>query len=628
MGKKPQKWELDERIKKQEDDIKSRSKIFSHLSASALALLFVFTISQFELDSLKGILVDGLYRTQWWSQPSPELKLIGYDDLSNLRYDANFIPAEEIVQVFEFLAEAKPKAIALIAPLNERVYSDSELKMIGKSLSLNQNVYVGYLDDESLGKNAPAGIPDDVRYLPGFISRDTFSYGGDSVSRRVMITIQSVPTIYSEMARFLRDDRFTHFRHTDPLGSLGDSQQTFVNWQGKAGSYPIISSEKVAQEMIPTSEFKDKVVLFGRALTKKSAEDFVFTPFNRTGAPMALVEASANSLVTLWQNKGLFKTGTLFNTLLSLIIGVLTVNMVLFLPPWRGILFVFGELVTLTIAGWLALSWFDCWIDLAHPLVVACVGYYLVIPYRLVDESRKRWHYQEKSELMTQLEQLKSNFLSLVTHDLKTPLARIQGNAELMLNGGKEFSPAEKKSLNAIVETTDYLSKYVQTVLDFTRIESARVQLNKASKDINAVIAEVIADKQLLAEEKNITITSSLEPMFSIKFDVQLIRRVLSNLVENAIKYSPEGSTINLVSEEDDHWIHVSVSDHGIGIPIDEQDKIFAKFYRCANTRDSEVKGTGLGLYLVKYFVELHEGMVRLKSEAGNGTTFVVSLPV
>ena len=418
------------------------------------------------------------------------------------------------------------------------------------------------------------------------------------------------------------------FRHFDRYGTNWDSLQAYIDWQGPAGTYAVLPSEAVAEHNIPANTFKDKIVLFASALQSKSKTDYILTPYSREQRQTTLLEGAANSLVTLMRDNGVLKSPGWMNWILALLVGALTVNMVLYLPPGRGILFVFAEVLVLMAAGWALLFGTRIWLDLAHPLVVACVGYYLVIPYRLVDEYRKRWHYQEKSELMAQLEQLKSNFLSLISHDLKTPIARIQGNAELVLNEAAKLTDNQKKCVSAIVQTTDDLSRYVETVLDLTRIESSQLPIQKTSKDINATITEVLEEKRFLATDKNITINTQLEPLFSFKFDVKLMRRVLSNLVENAIKYSPPNTTITLQSREEGTWIRVSIIDEGFGIAPEEQEKVFAKFYRCQNTASRDVKGTGLGLYLVKYFVELHQGMVELDSELGKGSRFTVSLPV
>jgi signal transduction histidine kinase len=380
--------------------------------------------------------------------------------------------------------------------------------------------------------------------------------------------------------------------------------------------------------LIPAQNFTNKIVLIGSVRQAERASDYILTPYSRRTLQTPMLEGAAHSLVTLIRDNGIFRPSMWLELLFSLFIGILCVNMLLYLPPGRGIFFLLGMVSLLACAAWLALVFGHAWIDVAHPLLVAGFSYYLVIPYRLLDEYRKRWHYQEKSELMSQLEQLKSNFLSLISHDLKTPIARIQGNAELVLDQTGSLTEKQKKSLSAIVHTTEDLSEYVESVLDLTRIESAKVPLNKATKDINATILEVVENKQVMATEKQIQLVTDLEPIFSFKFDVKLIRRVLGNLVENAIKYSPEGTTITLRSKEEGTWVRVYIEDQGIGIPPEEQERVFAKFYRCENPAMSQTKGTGLGLYLVKYFVELHQGMVELRSDVGKGSVFTVSLPV
>lgn len=352
------------------------------------------------------------------------------------------------------------------------------------------------------------------------------------------------------------------------------------------------------------------------------------TPYDRSPMGTTLLEGAAQTLGTLLEDNAINKSPPWFNWLLSLVIGILTVNVVLLFSPVRGILSVVSEIAFLFVFSLLSLTLFNRWIDVAHPFIVACFGYYLVIPYRLVSEYRQRWHYQQKTEIMSELEQLKSNFLSLVSHDLKTPIARIQGNAELLLNEASPKTPKETKILSAIVNTTENLSQHVEAILDLTRIESSQMPLNKASKDINATIIEVVESKQGMASDKEIKIQTRLEPIFSFKFDLRLIRRVIANLIENAIKYSPAGSTITVLSKEENGWIRVSIEDEGPGIAPEEQDRVFSKFYRGQNPLTHQEKGTGLGLYLVKYFVELHKGFVDLKSEIGKGSTFTVSLPI
>ena len=598
-------------------------RFFSHLSASLLGALFAFSLCQFSFFGLSGILIDGLFRTQGWRNPHPDIFLVGYDEKSAGRYeDTSKIPVEEIERITNFLLEESPAAVALLAPVNNSLYADTEIERVGVALQRFSNPYIGYTDDESFGKAPPEGISSKIKYFPGYVSRDTFSYGADSVTRRVMLSIDGLPTVFAKIAQAFRGG--AEFHHIEAYGKSRESQQTYIAWQGRPGTYPIIPSEQVANAIIPRGTFTNKIVLIGMALPT----NHVLTPYSRQPNRTPVLEGAAHSLVTLLRNDGLMRAPGWFNILFSIFVALLTVNFVLYLSPAKGILLVFFESAFLLVIGWLALFVFHTWVDLAHPLLVAGVGYYLVIPYRLVDEYRQRWHYQEQSELMAQLEQLKNNFFSLITHDLKTPVARIQGCAELVTHEGENLSEVQRKSMQAILQTTDDLSNYVETILDLTRVESARVPLQKTTRDINVTIREVIESKQYLALEKNIELKAALEPIFSFRFDVRLIRRVLSNLVENAIKYSPPNTCVTISSREDGQWVRVGIVDQGFGIAAEDRGRIFAKFYRCQNESTKDTKGTGLGLYLVKYFVELHQGLVELQSEFGQGSTFTVSLPV
>lgn len=615
-------------IKPRDPAAAERSRTYAHLSVTAIAVLLQVVLFQFDFDGFRGTLVDLFFRTQFWSSPHPDIRLVAFDEASSRFYNGTTrLPAIEIAQVFAQLAEEKPKAVVLLATLSERYYGEAELQLLARSFEKLPVAYAGYIDDESLGKTQPAQLQLAGRYLPGFVSRDTFSYGADSVSRRVMLSIDGFPTVYAAAACRARGLEAPELcLKGRGIEKIGDAIQGYVNWQGRAGTYTPVSTRTVATGGMPKGSFTGKIVLIGTALKANRSTDFVRTPYTHNPRETTQLEGAAHALATLLSGTQIAKSSSLLNWILTLIVGLCTVNLVLFLPPGRGILLVVGEVAALFVIGWLGLFAFHYWLDIAHPFLVACIAYYVVIPYRLVDEYRKRYHYQEKSELMTQLELLKSNFLSLVSHDLKTPIARIQGTAELLLNDGND-PEKRRKSLTAIMRTTEDMGEYVETVLDVVRAESATMPLRKTSRDVNKLIQEIIDQKGYLAAEKRIHIEASLEPLFSIKFDEKLIRRVLANLVENAIKYSPPDTTIRLSSKEDRDWVTIAVEDQGVGISAEDQPMVFTKFYRCKNS-EAEQKGNGLGLYLVKYFVELHDGFVELKSELGKGSVFTVGLPV
>jgi signal transduction histidine kinase len=269
------------------------------------------------------------------------------------------------------------------------------------------------------------------------------------------------------------------------------------------------------------------------------------------------------------------------------------------------------------------------WIRESQPLVGIFVSYYLAVPYRLIREYKKRWDYQRKNELLTQVEELKTNFLSLVTHDLKTPVARIQGLAEVLLRGSSDrIHHQEKEMIRHMIWSTEELNRFISTILELNKVESNHLKLRFESKDINQLIEKSLEDLKAQARARQIKIISNLEPLFPIKIDASLISKVINNLIDNALKYSPPLSQILIESKEEGNWIIISIVDHGIGMSPEEQQSLFTRFYRAKNDTTVSIPGTGLGLYLTKYFIEAHHGRVEVESEKNKGSTFKIYLPI
>ena len=177
-----------------------------------------------------------------------------------------------------------------------------------------------------------------------------------------------------------------------------------------------------------------------------------------------------------------------------------------------------------------------------------------------------------------------------------------------------------------IIDSTKELNKFISSILDLTKIESSNFGLNKTSKDVSGLIENVVRDLTFSAGQKNVKIKKELAPLYPIQIDTTLITRVISNLVENAIKYSGNGSIVEIKTWDDEKWVYIQITDNGAGVPPEELSNIFEKFYRIKNDANHAIKGTGLGLYLVKYFVELHGGTIEVTSTVGVETKFLVKL--
>lgn len=226
------------------------------------------------------------------------------------------------------------------------------------------------------------------------------------------------------------------------------------------------------------------------------------------------------------------------------------------------------------------------------------------------------------------LEKVRQDFISNVSHELKTPLSSIKAMVEVLLEGGAEDSKLRKDFLESINQEIDRLSRLVNDLLLLSRLESDKDFLNPTPTDLVALITRAVSRFQPRAMKEGLTLTLDIDgDIPPIKVDVNYIDQVISNLIDNAIKYTPSGGKIEVKVENTDKGIKVSVKDTGIGIAKEDLPRIFERFYRGDKSRNLSLGGMGLGLSIVKHIVEAHGGKVGVESEIGKGSTFYFILP-
>ncbi|MBU0504326.1 MAG: HAMP domain-containing sensor histidine kinase [Candidatus Omnitrophota bacterium] len=223
----------------------------------------------------------------------------------------------------------------------------------------------------------------------------------------------------------------------------------------------------------------------------------------------------------------------------------------------------------------------------------------------------------------------KTDFVSSVSHELRTPLTSIKGYASLLLSGKFGALPEDVKlRLAKLNNHTDELVQFINDLLDISRIESGKVAMQQGRCDIKKMVDEVSDLLSILLKEKRIEFSYSIaEDAKYVLADAAQIKRVFINIINNALKFTTEQGKITLKSCSTPEGIQIDIADNGCGMPEEAQNKIFEEFYRVDNLINQQLRGTGLGLTLVKNIIEAHKGRIWVKSYPGQGSTFSFLLP-
>jgi signal transduction histidine kinase len=224
---------------------------------------------------------------------------------------------------------------------------------------------------------------------------------------------------------------------------------------------------------------------------------------------------------------------------------------------------------------------------------------------------------------------LQSDFVSAVSHEFRTPLTSMRHLTELLEGGVVSSEDRKQKFYGVLAHETRRLHRLVESLLNFGRMEAGKLEYQFEELDAVALVREVAAEFQSESDGRSCSIELALPEAqaLMIRGDRDALSRALWNLLDNAVKYSPAGSLVQVELAREGSRAAIRVKDRGMGIPSAEQKEIFKKFVRGSTSRDSSAKGTGIGLAMVQHIVDAHKGTVGVESWPGEGSIFTILLP-
>lgn len=267
-------------------------------------------------------------------------------------------------------------------------------------------------------------------------------------------------------------------------------------------------------------------------------------------------------------------------------------------------------------------------------ILVGIIGFNLIKSVKREIEQREKIEklakdLEKANEQLRELDRQKDELLGIIAHQLATPVSSVRWSLEMMMDGdlGK-LTKDQSESVKSLQGITENLSDLVSMILDVSRIQLGRMKVDQQELDLASFFKEILEVIQPKAKEKQVQFHSSLPKKFpKAMLDKRYTHMTIENLLSNAVKYTPKGGDVNFDVSIKGNTMSCTVKDTGIGIPKQEQDKIFGKMFRASNVRNT-VDGNGFGLYVAKGAIEAQGGKIWFKSTEGKGTTFFVELPL
>jgi signal transduction histidine kinase len=556
-----------------------------------------------------------------------DVVLLAVDDETVSRYGPLPLNRSVLADALDRVASAEPKVLVVDILLSEQTQAAADLRLADALGRFPKVVLAAALEPSANGK-----VSGWIRPLPEFVSR-AYAIGHvhlepdrDGIARSLLLTKANNDTRYwalgFEAFRAVvgvqgppveYPNRVMVSQNNVPAGQ-SNGRLLWIHYAGPEGTFQRVSVASVFDGTVPLSLFKDKVIILG--VTAQGAGDRIFTPFS-DGVGMSGIEIHANIFGTLFDGAYVSPPGPASEFLFLLAIVALVAA-----SGWwqsgRGLAFV-------AIAGVIAIPLLAYWTLRAGVILPVASALVVHISAAMVCFLAQTSFIRRQLGAAVEGRKGYAFRLLAVAHEIKTPLTAIDTSSQLIIDTDvPEFKKEE--IARRIHKEAGRLAGVVTTFLDVERISAGALQLQKQQVEISALVMEASERAQLLALKKDIRIDTCLEDV-TVPGDAELLQYAVYNLIANAVKYSPNRSSIRISVRSDTKFGIVTVADQGCGIEVAEQSRIFERFYRTKKHRDDRASGTGVGLALVKEIVTQHRGRIEVESQPGKGSTFSVFVP-
>jgi signal transduction histidine kinase len=568
-------------------------------------------------------------------EPTPRVCIVSIDDRVVPESPGGLVPRRHLAELVRRVTVFPSTTVILNVPLDAPGDPEAD-RLLAEEMARSRKVLIPYVlgtyGRDRYFRTEPLAIFKKAALAVGIgpISTSTGSY-----TNRVSLFKQGddeywvfLPTLtYASMYGMKTNEAAVAIARCHRIGQLtipaDASESIYLNFPGPVGTVPTVRSGTVIDGGVSDDFWRGKVVVIGSYAP--SAPDKFDVPVQPLFSPHSSEEMTGTEIVAvamddLLSERFLTPLGAAGRDMLVYALALVAAYAFARFRTARGMLALIAILV-LFHAG--ALAMFvgpRVVVPTSAPTVAALISCLFVLGYAVTKAALDR-------QRAIELGLVKSEYIAYIAHELRAPLTAINGFAHMLLREGDEYDLEQRSEFLTIIKNeADRLQRMINSFTDVARIEAGvalgldrvEVRLDQLVRQIVRRVAPRTHGHRLVVE-----VPADLPPLWA---DRDKLDEVLSNLVDNAIKYSPEGGTITIRAARREDWLRLSVSDEGIGMTPDQKADLFRKFSRVVGS-ERNIAGTGLGLYLIKGLVEAHGGRIWVESEYGKGTVFYIELP-